>query len=46
VVEKAEDKKKAVNKKEAQKLVQKYSKNEDFGNSLGDLLKQALKNQE
>lgn len=46
VVEKAEDKKKAVNKKEAQKLVQKYTQKEDFGTSLGDLLKQALKNQE
>ena len=46
VVEKAEDKKKAVNKKEAQKLVQKYTQKEDFGTSLGDLLKQALNNQE
>ncbi|MEH7306294.1 DNA topoisomerase III [Neobacillus drentensis] len=46
VVEKAEDKKKAVNKKEAQKLVQKYTPKEDFGTSLGDLLKQALKNQD
>ncbi|MBT2736950.1 DNA topoisomerase III [Bacillus sp. ISL-7] len=46
VVEKAEDKKKAVNKKEAQKLVQKYTQKEDFGTSLGDLLKQALKNQD
>jgi DNA topoisomerase III len=46
VVEKAEDKKKAVNKKEAQKLVQQYTQKEDFGTSLGDLLKQALKNQE
>lgn len=46
VVEKAEDKKKAVNKKETQKLVQKYTQKEDFGTSLGDLLKQALNNQE
>jgi DNA topoisomerase III len=46
VVEKAEDKKKAVNKKEAQKLVQKYTQKEDFGTSLGDLLKQALKDQD
>lgn len=46
VVEKAEDKKKAVNKKEAQKLVHKYTQKEDFGTSLGDLLKQALNNQE
>ncbi|MEH7501956.1 DNA topoisomerase III [Neobacillus drentensis] len=46
VVEKAEDKKKAVNKKEAQKLVQKYTQKEDFGTSLGDLLKQALNNQD
>jgi DNA topoisomerase III len=46
VVEKAEEKKKAVNKKEEKKLVQKYSQKEDFGTSLGDLLKQALKNDE
>lgn len=46
VVEKAEDKKKSVNKKEAQKLVQKYTQKEDFGTSLGDLLKQALKDQD
>lgn len=46
VVEKAEEKKKAVNKKEERRLVQKYTQKEDFGNSLGDLLKQALKNQE
>jgi len=42
VVEKAEEKKKAINKREERKLVQKYSKKEDFGTSLGDLLKQAL----
>jgi DNA topoisomerase III len=46
VVEKAEEKKKAVNKKEERKLVQKYSQKEDFGTSLGDLLKQALKDQD
>ncbi|PFN79469.1 DNA topoisomerase III [Bacillus sp. AFS076308] len=44
VVEKAEEKKKAVNKREEKKLVQKYSQKEDFGTSLGDLLKQALQN--
>lgn len=43
VVEKAEERKKAVNKREERKLVQKYSQKEDnFGNSLGDLLKAAL----
>ncbi|MDZ5473513.1 DNA topoisomerase III [Bacillus sp. 31A1R] len=43
VVEKAEEKKKAVNKREERKLVQKYTKpEEDFGTSLGDLLKAAM----
>jgi len=42
VVEKAEERKKAVNKREERKLVQKYSQNDDFGTSLGDLLKAAL----
>jgi DNA topoisomerase III len=43
VVEKAEERKKAVNKREERKLVQKYTqKDENFGNSLGDLLKAAL----
>ncbi|WML42963.1 DNA topoisomerase III [Neobacillus sp. PS3-40] len=46
VVEKAEEKKKAVNKHEARKLVQKYSQKEDFGTSLGDLLLQALNKQD
>lgn len=46
VVEKAEEKKKAVNKREERKLVQKYTQKEDFGTSFGDLLKQALKDQE
>jgi len=47
VVEKAEEKKKAVNKREEKKLVQKYTqKEEDFGTSLGDLLKAALKDKE
>jgi DNA topoisomerase III len=47
VVEKAEEKKKAVTKREERKLIQKYSqKNESFGTSLGDLLKQALENKE
>lgn len=43
VVEKAQDKKKAVNKREERKLVQKYTqKEESFGTSLGDLLKAAM----
>lgn len=42
VVEKAEGKKKAVTKKEERKLVQKYSQQDDFGTSLGDLLKAAM----
>lgn len=46
IVEKAEEKKKAVNKKEERKLVQKYTQKDDFGTSLGDLLKQALKDQD
>ncbi|MCM3569195.1 DNA topoisomerase III [Neobacillus mesonae] len=43
IVEKAEERKKAVNKREERKLVQKYTQKDDFGTSLGDLLKQALK---
>jgi DNA topoisomerase III len=47
LVEKAEAKKKAVSKHEERKLVKKYSaKDEDFGTSLGDLLKAALKDKE
>lgn len=47
IVEKAEEKKKAVNKREEQKLLQKYAKKEEsFGVSLGDLLKAALKEEE
>ncbi|OCA83363.1 DNA topoisomerase III [Bacillus sp. FJAT-27225] len=42
VVEKAEERKKAVNKREEKQLVQKYTQKDDFGTSLGDLLKQAL----
>ncbi|PLR76915.1 DNA topoisomerase III [Bacillus sp. V3-13] len=42
VVEKAEEKKKSASKREERKLVEKYSQNESFGTSLGDLLKQAL----
>ncbi|TKC16279.1 DNA topoisomerase III [Robertmurraya kyonggiensis] len=45
-VEKAEGKKKAVNKREERKLVQKYSQKDDFGTSLGDLLKAALEDKE
>lgn len=47
VVEKAEQRKKTVSKREERKLVQKYSKAEDsFGTNLGDLLKQALEKKE
>lgn len=47
IVEKVEEKKKAVNKREERKLVQKYSKQEEsFGTSLGDLLKAALEKEE
>ncbi|MER2060228.1 MAG: DNA topoisomerase 3 [Niallia sp.] len=46
VVEKATDRKKTINKREERKLVQKYSKDESFGNSLGDLLKAAMKKDE
>lgn len=43
VVEKAQDKKKAINKREERKLVQKYTQKDDsFGTSLGDLLKAAM----
>lgn len=42
VVEKAADRKKTVSKREERKLVQKYTKDEGFGNSLGDLLKAAM----
>lgn len=46
VVEKAADRKKSVSKKEERKLVQKYTKDESFGNSLGDLLKAAMNKDE
>jgi DNA topoisomerase III len=47
IVEKAEERKKAVSKHEERKLKQKYAPEESsFGNSLGDLLKAALKNKE
>lgn len=47
VVEKAQDKKKTVNKREERKLVQKYTQKEDsFGTSLGDLLKAAIENKD
>ncbi|MED3625219.1 DNA topoisomerase III [Neobacillus thermocopriae] len=42
IVEKAEERKKTINKREERKLLQKYSQKDDFGTSLGDLLKQAL----
>ncbi|WP_210364125.1 DNA topoisomerase III [Bacillus sp. REN3] len=43
VVEKAEDRKKGINKREERKLKEKYSPSEsNFGTSLGDLLKAAL----
>ncbi|WP_436374979.1 DNA topoisomerase 3 [Cytobacillus sp. BC1816] len=47
VVEKAQDKKKAINKREERKLVQKYTQKEDsFGTSLGDLLKAAMEDKD
>ncbi len=47
VVEKAEDKKKGVSKREERKLKEKYSPSEsNFGTSLGDLLKAALEDKE
>lgn len=47
IVEKAEEKKKAVNKREEKKLLQKYTKkDESFGTSLGDLLKAKLEGKE
>ncbi|MCM3665301.1 DNA topoisomerase 3 [Mesobacillus subterraneus] len=47
VVEKAEDKKKGVSKREERKLKEKYSPAEsNFGTSLGDLLKAALEDKE
>ncbi|MGK0698640.1 DNA topoisomerase III [Priestia flexa] len=46
VVEKAEDKKKKMTKREERKLLNKYSDDGDFGSSLGDALKQALKKKE
>jgi DNA topoisomerase-3 len=42
IVEKAEERKSVVSKGEERKLLQKYSKTESFGTSLGDLLKAAL----
>ncbi|TYR80717.1 DNA topoisomerase III [Priestia megaterium] len=42
VVEKAEDKKKKMTKKEERKLLNKYSDDSGFGSSFGDALKQAL----
>ena len=47
IVEKAEEKKTAVNKREERKLLQKYTKkDESFGTSLGDLLKAKLEGKE
>lgn len=46
VVEKAEDNKKKVTKREEKQLLQKYSDNKDFGSSLGDALLKALNNNE
>ncbi|MFE4044366.1 MULTISPECIES: DNA topoisomerase III [unclassified Priestia] len=42
VVEKAEDKKKKISKREERKLLNKYNDDGAFGSSLGDALKQAL----
>jgi DNA topoisomerase-3 len=41
-VEKAEDKKKKISKREERKLLNKYNDDAAFGSSLGDALKQAL----
>lgn len=46
LVEKAEQKKKAVSKKEERQLLKKYSGDETFGNSLADALKAAMKDKE
>lgn len=47
IVEKAEQRKKAISKREERKLVQKYTKQEDsFGTNLGDLLKAALEKED
>ncbi|WP_026677990.1 DNA topoisomerase III [Fictibacillus gelatini] len=46
VVEKAQDKKKTVSKREERQLLKKYAKEEPVGNSLADALKAALKNKE
>lgn len=47
VVEKAEDRKKKVTKREERQLLKKYSQEkESFGSSLGDLLKEALNKKE
>lgn len=46
VVEKATDRKKTINKREERKLVQQYSKDDNFGTSLGDLLKAAMKKED
>jgi DNA topoisomerase-3 len=46
IVEKAENRKKAVSKREERQLLKKYSSNESFGNSLADALNAALKQKE
>lgn len=43
IVEKAENKKTSVSKREERQLMKKYTKQEQFGTSLGELLKAALK---
>lgn len=46
IVEKAEERKQTVSKREERQLMQRYAKKEDFGTSLGDLLKAALEEKE
>ncbi|MCJ8005880.1 DNA topoisomerase III [Lederbergia wuyishanensis] len=46
LVEKAEQKKKTVNKREERQLLKKYSNDEMFGNSLADALKAAMEDKD
>ncbi|HLU22240.1 MAG TPA: DNA topoisomerase III [Bacillaceae bacterium] len=46
LVEKAENKKKTVSKREEKQLLKKYSSNDGFGNSLADALKAAMENKD
>lgn len=46
LVEKAENRKKSVTKREERQLLKKYSSDENFGNSMADALKAALENKD